>query len=1234
MTDDRLRLLFCPDLTLLKEPAQKAWILSFVRYLNDSGVELTVLLNDHRATEIAADLEDQADDLILRIASHGSEDSHLSEPRFHARAVIAQAIEGRQILYDAVITQGLSLSRYVAGSKKLQPAHWAILDDNPLQTSDPRGLDQRELEIVAKSAKLVLTHFPTTRSFIESRYPAATAKTRLLTSPRLKLLPGITKGEPLPVLDFKSFGPHWELHDFTTAIQEARSLKNPPEMAIIEDPSNSSGYGNELLSSYPGARSANDLDSINGQRPRLYLVPLGVPEQSLAHALAPLRPGDLVKTASDYTIRLEDLSTVGASHPEIPNRNFLVDFSQDLPDYARTPHRDGPPVRVLLAGADFKFAGELVDALIQRSDVSFSVDLFEANAKPQPAKSNAALRTADVIIAEFASRNAIWYSQNVRSNQRLIVHLHGYELLQDWITELRVENCDAIVVASNFYRDKAIEMRGWPPEKIIVIPNSVNFGDLSRPKHEDARFHLGLVGIVPILKRPDRAIDLLERLVGIDERFVLHIRGHAPWNYAWEWKKSAHQDAYRRFYSEIGARPELHRHIAFESFGPDMGNWLQDIGWLLSPSTRETFHLSAIEGAASGAVPVAWRREGSEEIIGEAFNVDSVDEAANFISTHALTLGDFERVSAKARQHAQRYGSENVRALWLDLIFKLSDQAHSSFVPCSEETSVLERVDAAWLSEDPETAVAILDENIPLTRDNRGELKDAEMFFRGIASADEKRFTQFLPLSKTENSAEGSTAMIRPTGASFDGAESNAVIDTFVGVTPPRYVSRLGYEPLSYSRVRLPAPNNYEITLNGFYRLDRWFESVKVRLMPVALRHAVFAVQGPWWVALPALQAADQAGIPCAWFIDDEETLQWIGRAWQGDLGTHFAAQIALNCFKRASARTVLANVRLPDGFPTELLDSVVLECDDSYELESLSRWEPNCLLDNRVSSSLEYVNAPTVIQKDLASLRIGTIANSEFNSSISDFVHTLELLEDDFMSQIDAELDIVLVHGSADSTPCWKDKLSSASISAQTPTAKLLDRARLLGAITCFIWDLPAPLPKNLWATARKADAIAATDPDSLRRFLELNPSAVRALAPWDLQLPLRERLTLALRSAYFPVTLERALSLSETQENEHNFDTRITEYDVEELPPLERIAVFTDDTKANWDAQTLPHSLFQLYPKSELNQREALSDELFVISPDTAPADKDYLLDLWINGPLRSDAHDEVKPDVLYRK
>nr|ALS91907.1 glycosyl transferases group 1 [uncultured bacterium] len=114
----------------------------------------------------------------------------------------------------------------------------------------------------------------------------------------------------------------------------------------------------------------------------------------------------------------------------------------------------------------------------------------------------------------------------------------------------------------------------------------------------DSRFHIGLVGVVPIRKRPDLALDLIEKLLAADPRFVLHIRGRLPEEYPWEWRKPIFRAYYADVFERAFGREPLAGHVSWDYFGPDMGNWLRRIGWVLSPSTAESFHVAPLEGMA------------------------------------------------------------------------------------------------------------------------------------------------------------------------------------------------------------------------------------------------------------------------------------------------------------------------------------------------------------------------------------------------------------------------------------------------------------------------------------------------------------------------------------------------------------------------------------------------------------------------------------------------------------
>lgn len=365
-----------------------------------------------------------------------------------------------------------------------------------------------------------------------------------------------------------------------------------------------------------------------------------------------------------------------------------------LAELAR-PMTELPAARTLLmAGHDFKFAGELVELLQHVGGLRIEFDRWPQQNRHSVEDSDARLAEADIIFCEFASHNAIWYSWHKRPGQRLVVRFHGYELFQDFVHDINLAAVDVVVFVSEFYRERVIAELGWPRDKTAVVHNMIDVFDLDRPKHPDARFHLGIAGIVPILKRPDRALDLLEILLASDDRYVLHVRGRAPWDYGWMWQDPVVQDAYRAFYERLAADPELLAHVAFDAFGADMGAWFRRIGWMLSPSTRETFHLAPVEGTAGGAIPVVWQRDGAAEIFEDDWvHASTQDAAAAILRINASQRGHAGEAE-RAERSARRFDVTALAPRWAEVLFPqhaLGPAAQPQVDPRFDEESLRQR---------------------------------------------------------------------------------------------------------------------------------------------------------------------------------------------------------------------------------------------------------------------------------------------------------------------------------------------------------------------------------------------------------------------------------------------------------------------------------------------------------------------------------------------------------------
>jgi glycosyltransferase involved in cell wall biosynthesis len=189
-----------------------------------------------------------------------------------------------------------------------------------------------------------------------------------------------------------------------------------------------------------------------------------------------------------------------------------------------------------------------------------------------------------------------------------------------------------VVCVSESYASLTRSMTGWPGDKVVVIPNWVDDVALDRPKLAGAEFNLGFIGMAPARKRLDRALDVLEWLRSGDPRYRLSVKTKLSWDYPWIWRRPeerAHVDEVMR---RIQVSPLLRGSVVFDGFGPDVASWLRRVGFVLSTSDDESFHLAPAEGMASGAVPGILDWPGADTIYDGHWIYGSTDELARSIA--------------------------------------------------------------------------------------------------------------------------------------------------------------------------------------------------------------------------------------------------------------------------------------------------------------------------------------------------------------------------------------------------------------------------------------------------------------------------------------------------------------------------------------------------------------------------------------------------------------------------
>ena len=110
-----------------------------------------------------------------------------------------------------------------------------------------------------------------------------------------------------------------------------------------------------------------------------------------------------------------------------------------------------------------------------------------------------------------------------------------------------------------------------------------------------------MISIVPSRKRLDLALDVLEELRRDDDRYLLFVKSGMPWEHWWVWQ---HPERARRTtpsaLRRVQRSPLLRDAVVFDDAGPDVPAWLRRVGFVLSTSDDESFHVAPAEGMASG----------------------------------------------------------------------------------------------------------------------------------------------------------------------------------------------------------------------------------------------------------------------------------------------------------------------------------------------------------------------------------------------------------------------------------------------------------------------------------------------------------------------------------------------------------------------------------------------------------------------------------------------------------
>lgn len=309
---------------------------------------------------------------------------------------------------------------------------------------------------------------------------------------------------------------------------------------------------------------------------------------------------------------------------------------------------------ILFSGHDLRFIQPFIDCCSASPNYQVLLETHNGHRITDESLCRELLQQADIVFCEWALGNAAWYSTNKRQGQKLIVRLHAQELRGlPFLDEICWEAVDRLIVICPLNRERVLERYPFLANKTELIFNPIDCSTLFQEKLPGAEFNLGVIGICPMMKRVDLAFEIFQKLKGIDSRYMLLVKGKAPQEYDWLWRRPEERAFYERFYAKLD-QSGLRDSVLFEGYGSDVAEWLSKVGFILSASDYEGSHQAVAEGMASGAIPVIRNWAGATQMYPEKYVWGSVEEAVAQICKWRQAdhyIGEAEFAARYAREH-------------------------------------------------------------------------------------------------------------------------------------------------------------------------------------------------------------------------------------------------------------------------------------------------------------------------------------------------------------------------------------------------------------------------------------------------------------------------------------------------------------------------------------------------------------------------------------------------------
>jgi len=207
----------------------------------------------------------------------------------------------------------------------------------------------------------------------------------------------------------------------------------------------------------------------------------------------------------------------------------------------------------------------------------------------------ASAENAKVIWSDWGNVDA-YKIANFECNAKKILRIHAWEVFFQVINHIDLDKFDHIVFVADHIKNYLEKRHNRKYNNAVVIPNGVDMNKWSIAKDKTRNKKIAMAGNIA----EGKGIQLLLFIAKHFPDFEFHICG-----------RFAQEDIAEYFLAKKPAN------VIMDSWQYDLNKWFEDKTFIVSPSIRESQHMTVMEGMAAGLKPLVFDWIGADKIYKE-----------------------------------------------------------------------------------------------------------------------------------------------------------------------------------------------------------------------------------------------------------------------------------------------------------------------------------------------------------------------------------------------------------------------------------------------------------------------------------------------------------------------------------------------------------------------------------------------------------------------------------------